>query len=80
MEKRNLTPTHAWYKTGNAEARCARFYRASEEGSLQPKTLSRLNRWVTFLKQVGLHPYSATIILLLPMDSKSITSGSMLLM
>jgi len=37
MEKRNLTPTHAKYKTANAGARCPRFYRASEEGSLETK-------------------------------------------
>jgi len=37
MEKRNLTPTHALYKTGNAVVRCAPFYRASEEGSLKTK-------------------------------------------
>ena len=37
MEKRNLTPTRGRYKTGNAGARCTRFYRASEEGSLKTK-------------------------------------------
>jgi hypothetical protein len=37
MEKRNLTPTRARYKTGNAGAKCARFYWASEEGSLKTK-------------------------------------------
>jgi len=65
---RNLTPTHARYKTGNAGATCARFYRASEEGSLKTKNPASL-------KQMGHISQASRITSVFSRDNSPSSSG-----